>query len=115
MINRPMQLEIEIHEQQMSEPWYKDGLRFTCTRCGHCCTGEPGHVYVNEEEIQAIAEHLGDSVDEVIGLYTKPTHRERSLREKANGDCVFFEQDVGCTIYSIRPRQCRTWPFWESN
>ena len=28
----------------MSDPWYNDGLRFTCTRCGHCCTGEPGFV-----------------------------------------------------------------------
>jgi Fe-S-cluster containining protein len=72
-------------------------------------------VYVNDEEIAAIAADLKMTPEEVIGLYTKPTHRERSLREKVNGDCVFFEKDKGCTIYSIRPRQCRTWPFWESN
>ena len=41
--------------------------------------------------------------------------RGRSLREKANGDCVFYDRDSGCTVYSVRPRQCRTWPFWESN
>ena len=41
--------------------------------------------------------------------------RGRSLREKANGDCVFYEAGRGCTVYSVRPRQCRTWPFWESN
>jgi Fe-S-cluster containining protein len=99
----------------MSKPWYQVGLRFTCTRCGHCCTGEPGHVYVNDDEIAAIAADQKMTSAEVIGLYTKPTHRERSLREKGNGDCVFFEKEAGCTIYSIRPRQCRTWPFWESN
>jgi uncharacterized protein len=22
---------------------------------------------------------------------------------------------VGCTVYPVRPKQCRTWPFWESN
>jgi uncharacterized protein len=99
----------------MSKPWYKDGLRFECTRCGHCCTGEPGHVYVNDEEIEAIANFLETPSKEVSALYTKTTHRERSLREKANGDCIFFEKDVGCTIYEIRPRQCRTWPFWQSN
>ena len=38
-----------------------------------------------------------------------------TLREKANGDCVFYERGRGCTIYPVRPRQCRTWPFWESN
>ncbi len=37
------------------------------------------------------------------------------LREKANGDCVFYESGRGCTVYQARPRQCRTWPFWESN
>src|SRR5262245_18529291 len=30
----------------VSEPWYQDGLEFTCTRCGKCCTGEPGFVSV---------------------------------------------------------------------
>ena len=28
---------------------------------------------------------------------------------------VFYDKDAGCTIYPVRPRQCRTWPFWESN
>lgn len=40
------------------EPWYADGLRFECTRCGHCCTGEPGTVRVYEEEIGTLASFL---------------------------------------------------------
>ena len=99
----------------MSEPWYKDGLRFTCTQCGDCCTGEPGHVWVNADELAAIAGHRGESVEEVIARHTRATPRGRTLREKANGDCVFFDRQQGCTIYSVRPRQCRTWPFWDSN
>jgi Fe-S-cluster containining protein len=99
----------------MSEPWYKDGLRFTCTRCGHCCTGEPGYVWVNEEEIRALAEYRGEPVAEVHGLYTRAAGKRRTLREKENGDCVFYDRDAGCTVYPVRPRQCRTWPFWESN
>ena len=40
----------------------------------------------------------------------------KSLVEYENGDCVFFDgQSRGCTVYEDRPRQCRTWPFWESN
>lgn len=100
---------------QDSEPWYKDGLRFRCTRCGHCCTGAPGYVWVNAEEITAIARHRGESVQETTELYTRPARSGRSLREKANGDCVFYDREQGCTIYQVRPRQCRTWPFWESN
>jgi Fe-S-cluster containining protein len=99
----------------MSEPWYKDGLRFRCTRCGNCCTGEPGFVWVNAEELAAIANYRGESAAEVTALYTRLALRGRTLREKANGDCVFYEKDRGCTIYPVRPRQCRTWPFWESN
>jgi Fe-S-cluster containining protein len=99
----------------MSEPWYQDGLRFRCTRCGNCCTGEPGNVWVNDEEIAAIAELRGESVEEVIALHTHIGPRGRSLRERVNGDCVFYDRQRGCTIYPVRPRQCRTWPFWESN
>jgi Fe-S-cluster containining protein len=99
----------------MSDPWYQEGLRFRCTRCGHCCTGAPGFVWVNDEEIEAIARHRGETVAATTALYTRVAHRGRSLREKNNGDCVFYDKAQGCTIYPVRPRQCRTWPFWESN
>jgi Fe-S-cluster containining protein len=99
----------------MNSPWYADGLAFCCTRCGKCCTGAPGVVWVNAEELQAIAEHRRETVAEVEGLYTRRIGQRRTLREKANGDCVFWDRAAGCTIYPVRPRQCRTWPFWESN
>lgn len=99
----------------MAEPWYSDGLNFTCTRCGNCCTGEPGFVWVDDAELKALAQLLGEPLDQVRGLYTKAGHRGLSLREKANGDCVFFDRHRGCTVYPVRPRQCQTWPFWASN
>jgi Fe-S-cluster containining protein len=102
----------------MSEPWYQDGLHFRCTRCGACCTGAPGFVWVNDEELRQIAEFRGEPVEEVEAVYTYRTRAGRggrSLRERANGDCVFYSRERGCTIYPVRPRQCRTWPFWESN
>jgi uncharacterized protein len=99
----------------MSEPWYRDGLRFECTRCGKCCSGFPGFVWVNEAEVLAIAEFRGEPLEEVLGLYTRVVNGRRTLRDRGNDDCVFFDREVGCTIYAVRPRQCRTWPFWESN
>lgn len=99
-----------------SQPWYKDGLKFTCTQCGNCCTGAPGVVWVNDEELQQIADYLGKSVGEVRLMYTRPFGKQLSLTEYANGDCVFFDGATRrCTIYPVRPRQCRTWPFWRSN
>ena len=99
----------------MPEPWYQDGLRFRCTRCGNCCTGPPGFVWVNEEEVAAIAEFRGEEKDQIEFLFTRLEDRRRSLKEKPNGDCIFYDREAGCTIYPVRPRQCRTWPFWESN
>lgn len=99
----------------MSTPWYRDGLPFRCTRCGNCCTGEPGFVWVTEDDLAAIAAYRHEDLDEVRALYTRAARRGRTLREKGNGDCVFFSRDEGCLIYPVRPPQCRTWPFWKSN
>ncbi|MBC8114112.1 MAG: YkgJ family cysteine cluster protein, partial [Candidatus Saccharimonas sp.] len=98
----------------MSEqPWYKDGLRFTCTQCGDCCTGEPGYVWVTEEEMKQIAEYRGISIGEFRINHTKLVGGRVSLREFANGDCTFFDGATRkCTVYPVRPAQCRTWPFW---
>lgn len=95
--------------------WYAGGLRFRCTMCGHCCTGAPGYVWVTDEEIAAIANQLQMPIEQMVALHTRVERGERSLREKASGDCVFYDKSAGCTIYDVRPAQCRTWPFWESN
>ena len=101
----------------MSEsPWYADGLQFTCTQCGDCCTGEPGCIWLDENELRAIADHTGMSIGEVKYQCCKIVGDRLSLREHANGDCVFLDAKTRrCSIYPVRPKQCRTWPFWNSN
>ena len=37
-----------------------------------------------------------------------------SLKEKPNLDCIFWSDGI-CTIYSARPLQCQSFPFWASN
>ena len=97
-------------------PWYSDGLRFTCTGCGDCCTGAPGYVWVNKAEIAAIAELMEMQVAKFEQKYVRKVGVRKSLKEYANGDCVFFDNETRkCNVYSARPRQCRTWPFWDSN
>ena len=96
-----------------SKPWYREGLSFSCTRCGDCCTGVPGYVWGGPTEIEALAKHLGLSVDSFGERYLRKVGRRYSLIEKPGGDCVFF--DKGCSVYPARPTQCRTFPFWRSN
>ena len=99
------------------EPWYKDGLRFSCSQCGDCCTGAPGFVWVNNDEVAEMAAALGMSnVSEFEHAYVRSVGIRRSLKEFDNGDCVFLDPETrGCRVYTARPRQCRTWPFWDSN
>jgi len=99
-----------------AEPWYHAGLRFECTECGDCCTGAPGYVWVNKEEIAAIAALVGLSVPIFEQRYVRQVGIRKSLIERRNGDCVFFNaQTRRCDVYDARPQQCRTWPFWGSN
>jgi Fe-S-cluster containining protein len=72
-------------------------------------------VWVSQADVERIAEFRREPVAEVSQLYVSQTAKGLSLREKANGDCVFYDRNTGCTIYTVRPTQCRTWPFWESN
>ena len=87
----------------MPTPWYVDGLSFSCTRCGKCCTGFPGYVWVEEDELQAIAEFRGETLEEVTALYTHVVNGDRSLRDKPNTDCIFYDASLGCTVYDARP------------
>jgi Fe-S-cluster containining protein len=102
----------------MSEkkPWYADGLKFKCSGCGDCCTGAPGYVWVNKAEIQDLATLVEMDVEEFEDTYVRKVGVRKSLKEFPNGDCVFFDTEArNCTVYGARPRQCKTWPFWDSN
>jgi Fe-S-cluster containining protein len=101
--------------QDVDEPWYREGLAFTCTKCGACCTGAPGYVWVNDEEIANLARFRGLSVDDFGRQFVRRVGDQLSLVERPGGDCIFWDKKVGCTVYEARPIQCRTWPFWPEN
>lgn len=102
--------------------WYADGLRFECTQCGNCCTGAPGYVWFDDDEAQAMADRVGVTKREFYQRYAKRKIGKWTLEEvrfHKQYDCVFLERDENgrgkCSIYDVRPTQCRTWPFWASN
>src|SRR5262245_20446502 len=97
-------------------PWFREGLRFQCTQCGDCCTGAPGYVWVNEDEIAALAARVGLAVEEFESKFVRRVGSRKSLIEFENGDCVFFDNKARkCKVYEVRHRQCRTWPCCDSN
>ena len=86
-----------------------------CKSCGgRCCTGESGYIFINDAEIERLANHLNISKSDFIDTYLYKVGFRYSIKEKVYKDgyaCVFFEN--GCSVYKCRPTQCRTFPFWE--
>ncbi len=128
-------MKLDILNQPAEQLWYADGLSFTCTQCGNCCTGGPGFVWMSDVEIERLAAHLGLSVQQTLKQYCRRIGGRISLKERlnrGNHDCIFlreteatrFDERAGrevryskrtCQIYEVRPLQCRTWPFWPEN
>ena len=98
--------------------WYRGGLRFSCTQCGNCCSGAPGYVWVRKQDIENIATFLGHPDGKLSRTYVRRVGIRHSLTERPNGDCIFLDRADGkatCSIYPVRPTQCRTWRFWNVN
>ncbi len=88
-------------------------FRFTCKRSGNCCSIPGGIVRVTDADVRNIAVHLGMSED---GFRTRYVAGGRDPRvEGITHRCVFLKdgRQTSCSIYVVRPEQCRTWPFWE--
>lgn len=97
-------------------PWYHEGLRFECTRCGRCCTGrgEYAYVYLTREDLARLARHLGLSPAEAAARHCARDGPWWVLRSEGPA-CRFLDAEGGCAVYAARPMQCRTWPFWRDN
>ena len=62
-----------------------------------------------------MAQFLQLSVDEFSKQALRKIGKNWSLREDPkNYDCLFLKEKK-CTIYSVRPKQCRTYPWWPAN
>ncbi|MDO9509006.1 MAG: YkgJ family cysteine cluster protein [Thermovirgaceae bacterium] len=97
------------------EPWWSNGLLFSCLGCGRCCRGEPGAIWVNEVNIEAASALIELDPADFRKIFVTGRWERPSLREKPNGDCVMYERESArCKIYVVRPAQCSLFPFWPS-
>lgn len=89
--------------------------RFECTGCGRCCTGDPAkhYVEVSREEQKRIYRHLQLEARAFRRQYLETAEDDsEGIRLLSSGHCPFLQADNRCAIYSVRPNQCLTYPFW---
>jgi uncharacterized protein len=101
----------------------KEGYQFTfdesaCESCnGACCVGESGYIWLTPKEITAISDYLEQDESYFREGYLNKVGYKFSIKERVNGEsheCLFFDTEKKrCTIYPVRPTQCRTFPFWD--
>ena len=100
--------------QKNRSDWWDKGIRFECQGSGNCCLsrGEYGFVFLTRNDRKLMADHLGLRIREFTRTYCEKTKGFYHLKEsKQRPECLFLEGKK-CGIYSARPTQCRTWPFW---
>ncbi len=113
----------EVGANRAKPDWIGEGLHFSCTMCGACCTGPEGYVLFTDEDLARMSAHLGMTEDAFREQYTHETEAGRSLTEFKTDhgfDCVFLDRvtipgKAVCPIHEARPTQCRTFPWWPGN
>jgi len=88
-----------------------------CKSCrGKCCRGFGGYVWISMEELEIMAVSKNMAAALFAKQYVRQVQGKFALQERViNGEhfCCFFDQFIcQCTIYKSRPKQCRTFPFW---
>lgn len=99
------------------ECFYDNGLHFECNKCSDCCRKVPGFVYLSERDLTSLCDWFKLSLEEFIDKYCRwvgyyEGKEALALIELKNYDCIFWNQNCGCSAYGARPIQCSTYPFW---
>lgn len=96
-------------------------LKFGCNQCGECC--RQMRIPLNHCDIQRIRAHLPDTPPQTW-LHVHPVEASAQdavwiegrsslilLRVQTEDKACVFLKDNACSIYPVRPRVCRIWPF----
>ncbi len=95
--------------------YQENELRFHCTGCGRCCRGHPDEHYIElmPGEADLISDYLrlDSEVFKRDYLVSLPDIGE-GIRINRQGQCSLLNESNQCSVYQVRPLQCRTYPFW---
>lgn len=104
-----------VEQRFLIPPWQN----FACTHCGTCCPG-PGlrKVLVTQGERARIVQHDWSErvASPFVPLARAPNSPVMELATRADGACVFLDDDLRCSIhrelgYEAKPWMCRAFPL----
>jgi Fe-S-cluster containining protein len=80
--------------------------QFRCQHCGRCCYTPGAGLYLEKEDFERIAKHVGKKKLKAL------CRREKALKAWIlKQPCPFYDRDKGCSIYEIRPLTCTKYPL----
>ena len=95
-------------------------FRFECKRSGNCCKVTGGYAWVEEHEVEPLAQAAGLEVavfaEQHLRRVSDPTSGElrTALRDGEASRCSLLEGSTHCSVYDARPSHCRQFPYWPS-
>lgn len=91
-----------------------------CAECrGKCCksTNKPSYLWITLEELGRIASFLNITEPDFKKNFLRRENGLHNIKDiKVDGiySCIFLDIPSGkCSIYDVRPKQCRDYPFWD--
>ena len=94
------------------------GVKFSCqSGCGKCCDQPGGIVYLSIKDAERISNHSGLSVDDWLERDARKTYDGRFVLKsrEEDGICIHLNENQQCSIYEVRPQQCKAFPWWGEN
>lgn len=98
-----------------------------CKRCGECCR-YCNPISIDDNECRAIARHLGMSdhsfVERYIDVLQNQDHNQKedgfkegdlAIKKSREMHCPFYDKEIGCSIYEVRPTACRIFPYLQKD
>lgn len=114
---------MDIDNLQAAPVRTKDWVSYRCQRCGQCCRHIKNSIMLESLDAYRLAGFLQErgeaitDISDVFSQYSLPMSLTDDgfpvflLRTLGPEDTCVFLQNGSCSIYPVRPRTCRLYPF----
>ena len=92
---------LELHNELFAD--------YDCCKCSNCCRAYS--VMLNDDDIEAISRHLGQSKQDFIKENLEKSDFDENAYKINKQPCIFLRDDGKCSIQEVKPEECKGFPF----